>query len=66
MSLYEICERCGSREHQWRVREYEIRIGEVHRRPHLCDDCACTVMSAVMVALRPVPRERQGADQPQP
>ncbi len=52
MSLYELCERCDRREHQWKVREYRLEIGEVNRKPHLCDDCAAHVMSAMIVALR--------------
>lgn len=53
MSLFEICERCDSREHHWNVREASIQIGEVSRRPHLCDQCTVTVMSVMLDILRP-------------
>lgn len=52
MSMYELCERCDRRENHWNVHEYRIEIGELNRKPHLCDDCAVHVMSAVAVALR--------------
>lgn len=52
MSLMELCERCDRREHRWNVTEWHIHVGELHRRPHLCADCAVHVMSAVIVALR--------------
>ena len=41
------------------MREYELRIGELHRKPHLCDDCAVTVMSVVMAILKPKDPEPQ-------
>jgi hypothetical protein len=54
MSLMEICERCDRRYGQWQVREATIDVGELHRRPHLCEGCTLTVMSALLAVLRPV------------
>ena len=52
MTIYELCERCDRREHHWNVREYRIEVAELNRKPHLCDECAATLMSAILVALR--------------
>lgn len=62
MSLYEICERCDEREDCWNVHEAHISIGELHRKPHLCAGCTVTVMSALLVALRPL----KSASRPSP
>ena len=55
MSLYEICERCQSREAHWLIREWNITVGELARKPHLCEGCTKIVQDAVIAALRPKP-----------
>jgi len=56
MSMYEICERCDTREHHWNVHEAALSVGELHRKPHLCEECTVTVMAALLAVLRPIRR----------
>ena len=51
MSDYEICERCGKSYFHWTVREWRIELGEVHRKPHWCEECTKAVQQALIRAI---------------
>lgn len=46
-----ICERCGDTHDYWLVERAELRVGRIHRLPHLCRTCARVVEDAVQAAL---------------
>jgi len=53
MSMQEICERCDRHVYHWTVREANLSVGELHRKPHLCEDCTKVVQDALFSALKP-------------
>ena len=57
---YERCERCGRRERHWLVWEWRLEIGEIRRKPHLCQQCTDAVEEALLSALKQPPIEPAG------
>ena len=38
----------------WTIQEAHLEVGELHRKPHLCQECQVTVMAVLLAVLKPI------------